>query len=90
MKKTVLALAMLAGFGTVSFAQNSTTPPATAMQTKKHTHKSMHRQAALTSNAGATENKTPATSAKKEMKQPMAAHHKKMTKATKKNANDKQ
>ncbi|MFT3677704.1 MAG: hypothetical protein QM781_17565 [Chitinophagaceae bacterium] len=90
MKKTVLALAMLAGFCTASFAQNNTTPAASAVQTKKHTHKTMHKQAALTSNAGSAENKTPAAPAKKEMKQPMVAHHKKMTSAAKKNSNDKQ
>lgn len=87
MKKTVLARAMIAGFCTASFAQNNTTPAASAVQTKKHTHKAMHKQAALTSNAGATGKNAPA---KKEMKQPMTAHHKKMTSAVKKNKSDKQ
>ncbi|MBN8863775.1 MAG: hypothetical protein J0H92_10410 [Sphingobacteriales bacterium] len=81
MKKTVLALAIIAGFCTASFAQNNTTPAASAVQTKKHPHPVMHKQAALTSNAASANKKAPA---KKEMKQPMRAHHKKMTSAVKK------
>jgi len=89
MKKTILALAMLAGFCTASLAQTSATPASTAAHTKKHTHKTMHKQAALT-NEGSAENKTPASPAKKEMKQPMVAHHKKATSAVKKTTKDKQ